>query len=52
MFQDSEQPKKKKEKLNVKESFLIEFDKKYLENCDNNFMSRKMRGVSNDNPFE
>ena len=23
----------------------------YLENCDNLRMSRKMRGVSNDNPF-
>ena len=38
--------------MNVKASFLEEFDRKYLENCDNRFMSRKMRGVSHENPFE
>jgi len=27
------------------------FDRMYLENCDNLRMSRKMRGISNDNPF-
>ena len=42
---------KTKESISVKQSFLIEFDRKYRENCDNKFMSRKMRGVSIDNPF-
>lgn len=38
--------------MNVKQSFLEEFEKKYRETCDNNGMNRKMRGVSIDNPFQ
>jgi len=52
MFQEPEVQRKAKEKISVKASFLEEFDRKYRENCDNKFMSRKMRGVSHENPFE
>ena len=52
MFQEPDVFKKAKEKISVKASFLEEFNRKYLENCDNKHMSRKMRGVSYENPFE
>lgn len=52
MFQEENRKARAKESISVKQSFLEEFDRKYRENCDNNFMSRKMRGVSNENPFQ
>ena len=46
-----ELPKKLKPKVTVKQSFIDDFDRMYLENCDNKRMSIKNRGLSIDNAF-
>ena len=44
--------KKKRDKVTVKESFLEEFEKRYAENCNQQFMRIKNRNVSYDSPFD
>jgi hypothetical protein len=44
--------KKIKEKMNVKQSLLDEFDRVYAENCDQKLTRLRHRNVSHDSPFD
>ena len=45
-------PKRQKnKKVSIKQSVIDDFDKMYLDNCDNKAMNTKQRGVSVDNSF-
>ena len=44
-------PKKQKQKVSVKQKVIDDFDRMYLENCDNKKMNIKHRGVSVGNSF-
>lgn len=45
-------PKRKQnKKVTVKQEFIEDFDRMYLENCDNKKMNTKQRGISVDNSF-